>query len=39
MTEPIPPLEKSKKINAINKQTIHQICSGQVRLTYKDANI
>ncbi|KAK9302717.1 hypothetical protein QLX08_005429 [Tetragonisca angustula] len=32
MTEPIPPLEKSKKINAINKQTIHQICSGQVIL-------
>lgn len=30
MTEPNPTTEKSKKINAINKQTIHKICSGQV---------
>ncbi|XP_003702377.2 mismatch repair endonuclease PMS2 [Megachile rotundata] len=30
MTEVTPTTEKSKKINAINKQTIHQICSGQV---------
>ncbi|CAL7941429.1 unnamed protein product [Xylocopa violacea] len=32
MIEPIPTSEESKKINAINKQTIHQICSGQVVL-------
>ncbi|KZC07572.1 PREDICTED: mismatch repair endonuclease PMS2 [Dufourea novaeangliae] len=32
MTEPIPTTEESKKINAINKQTVHQICSGQVVL-------
>ncbi|XP_017892868.1 mismatch repair endonuclease PMS2 [Ceratina calcarata] len=32
MTEPTPTLEKSKKINVINKQTVHQICSGQVIL-------
>lgn len=31
MTEPIATSEKSKKINVISKQTIHQICSGQVR--------
>ncbi|XP_034182612.1 mismatch repair endonuclease PMS2 [Osmia lignaria lignaria] len=30
MTEPTPTIEKSKKITAINKQTIHKICSGQV---------
>lgn len=32
MTEPISTSEKSKKINVISKQTIHQICSGQVVL-------
>ncbi|OAD51872.1 Mismatch repair endonuclease PMS2 [Eufriesea mexicana] len=32
MTESIPTSEESKKINAINKQAIHQICSGQVVL-------
>ncbi|XP_076235693.1 mismatch repair endonuclease PMS2 [Calliopsis andreniformis] len=32
MTEPIATTEKSKKISAINKQAIHQICSGQVVL-------
>ncbi|XP_076756903.1 mismatch repair endonuclease PMS2 [Xylocopa sonorina] len=32
MIEPIPTSEESKKINAINKRTIHQICSGQVVL-------
>nr|XP_033330669.1 mismatch repair endonuclease PMS2-like [Megalopta genalis] len=32
MTDPTPTTEKSKKINAINKQAIHQICSGQVVL-------
>ncbi|XP_076172313.1 mismatch repair endonuclease PMS2 isoform X2 [Ptiloglossa arizonensis] len=32
MTEPIPTTEKSKKINVINKETVHQICSGQVIL-------
>ncbi|XP_054011244.1 mismatch repair endonuclease PMS2 [Hylaeus anthracinus] len=37
MTEPIPTTEKSKKINAINKQTIHQICSGQVVLNLATA--
>ncbi|XP_043595176.1 mismatch repair endonuclease PMS2 isoform X2 [Bombus pyrosoma] len=30
MDEPISSSEKSKKINVISKQTIHQICSGQV---------
>ncbi|XP_043503098.1 mismatch repair endonuclease PMS2-like [Polistes fuscatus] len=30
MNEPIPTKEKSKKIGAINKETIHRICSGQV---------
>ncbi|XP_071863573.1 mismatch repair endonuclease PMS2 isoform X1 [Bombus fervidus] len=30
MDEPISSSEKSKKINIISKQTIHQICSGQV---------
>ncbi|XP_017792685.1 PREDICTED: mismatch repair endonuclease PMS2 [Habropoda laboriosa] len=37
MTEPIPTSEKSKKINAINKQAIHQICSGQVVLDLSTA--
>ncbi|XP_031844986.1 mismatch repair endonuclease PMS2 isoform X2 [Nomia melanderi] len=32
MAEPPPTIEKSKKINVINKQTIHKICSGQVVL-------
>ncbi|XP_043258541.1 mismatch repair endonuclease PMS2 [Colletes gigas] len=32
MTEPIKTTEKSKKISAINKETVHQICSGQVVL-------
>ncbi|XP_078033245.1 mismatch repair endonuclease PMS2 isoform X2 [Augochlora pura] len=32
MTDPTPTTEKSKKINAINKQAVHQICSGQVVL-------
>lgn len=39
MDEPISSSEKSKKINVISKQTIHQICSGQVRLTYEYTNI
>lgn len=30
MDEPISSSEKSKKINVISKQTVHQICSGQV---------
>lgn len=33
MCEPIATKEKSQKIEAINKETIHRICSGQVRLT------
>jgi hypothetical protein len=33
MDEPIATTEKSKKIEAINKETIHHICSGQVRLS------
>ncbi|CAK9826568.1 Mismatch repair endonuclease PMS2 [Anthophora retusa] len=37
MTEPTPTSEESKKINAINKQTIHQICSGQVVLDLSTA--
>lgn len=31
--EPVATQEVSKKINVINKETVHQICSGQVRLT------
>lgn len=31
MDEPVATTEKSKKIEAINKETIHYICSGQVR--------
>ncbi|XP_011176016.2 mismatch repair endonuclease PMS2 [Solenopsis invicta] len=32
MDEPVATTEKSKKIEAINKETIHHICSGQVVL-------
>ncbi|XP_011647670.1 mismatch repair endonuclease PMS2 [Pogonomyrmex barbatus] len=32
MDEPVATIEKSKKIEAINKETIHHICSGQVVL-------
>lgn len=32
MNEPVATTEKSKKIEAINKETIHHICSGQVVL-------
>lgn len=32
MSTPDPTTEKSKKINVINRETVHQICSGQVRL-------
>ncbi|XP_014469708.1 PREDICTED: mismatch repair endonuclease PMS2 [Dinoponera quadriceps] len=32
MDEPVATIEKSKKIKAINKETIHHICSGQVVL-------
>ncbi|KAG5324149.1 PMS2 endonuclease, partial [Acromyrmex heyeri] len=32
MDEPVATIEKSKKIEAINRETIHHICSGQVRL-------
>ncbi|XP_015593968.1 mismatch repair endonuclease PMS2 [Cephus cinctus] len=30
MTEPVPTTEASKKIQAINRETVHHICSGQV---------
>ncbi|KAL0127253.1 hypothetical protein PUN28_005508 [Cardiocondyla obscurior] len=32
MDEPVATTEKSKKITAINKETVHRICSGQVVL-------
>ncbi|KAG5315026.1 PMS2 endonuclease, partial [Acromyrmex insinuator] len=32
MDEPVATIEKSKKIEAINRETIHRICSGQVVL-------
>lgn len=32
VTEPIATSEASKKISAISKETVHHICSGQVRL-------
>lgn len=31
--EPVATTEKSQKIEAISKETIHHICSGQVRLS------
>ncbi|XP_076650678.1 mismatch repair endonuclease PMS2 [Halictus rubicundus] len=37
MSEPTATTEKSKKINAISKQTVHQICSGQVVLDISTA--
>lgn len=32
--EPAPTTEEAKKILAINKESIHQICSGQVKFFF-----